>query len=348
VRRGWGVLGLAVTLSLTACGAKPPVATGPVGPGAWQAALARQARAMKTVDATLTVTTGSGGAARTVRVRLLAAGSRWRETVVPPGGPTLTLVNDGANAWSWEQGGSHYAVGPAPMTSGLQVSWLGPRYADWIAAVRFDAVTVRGGSASARFHGNLPGVGPVSGTLEFRAATGVPERLRWNAVAGGETVVVDRYGVNVTLPATAFAAAPPAGAVPVQGGAAVVADLDAVARTLTFPLLVPSLKAHLVLEDVRTAQASPYGTEVVLRFRTGAGDPVLVTEYGAADLPPAPGTSPAATVTVGKLNVDEAPLALGGTWAAAVDGSTTVVAEGPADAVTAFFQDLAGPTGPGA
>lgn len=341
MRRVWSACGvLAAAVTLTACGAKPPLASGPAGPGAWQASLEREARAMKTVDATLTVTTGSGSAARTVRVRLLADGSRWRETVFEPGGGTLTLVNDGANGWSWATGGSHYAVGPAPMTSGLEVRWLGPRYADWVGAMRFEAVAVRRGSVTARFHGNLPGVGSVAGTFRFHAATGVPERLSWNAVAGGETVAVDRYVVDRSLPASAFSATPPAGATPVETGTAVIAQLDALEHTLAFPLLVPSLQAHLTLEDVGTAQGGAYGTEVILRYRTAAGDPVLVTEYGTGGLPPAPATGPATTVTVGKLSVDEAPLALGGTWAAGVDGTTTVVAEGPAAAVTTFFQDL--------
>jgi outer membrane lipoprotein-sorting protein len=336
-------LAVAAAVSLTACGAKPPLASGPAGPEVWRTSLAREARAIRTVDATLTVTTGSGPEARTVRVHLLADGSRWRETLREPNGMTLTLVNDGTNGWSWETGGSHYAVGPAPMTSGLEVRWLGPRYADFVAAVRFDRVAVRHGSAEARFHGTLPDVGPVSGTFWFRAASGVPVRLTWNAVAGGETVAVQRYVVNGPLAAATFSATPPAGATPVETGTAVMARLDALEHGLPFALLIPSLKAHLTLEDVSTAVSGAYGTEVILRYRTAGGDPLLVTEYGTGGLPPAPATGQATAVTVGKLTVDEAPLALGGTWAAASDGTTTVIAEGPAAAVTAFYQDLPAP-----
>ncbi len=325
------------SLLLAGCGG---LAAGP-GPSTvlsrLHASLEARAAAVHTLTVRVTAVRDSKGTTAYATAVVKASGRRVAEAVTDSGGRTITTVDDGTNVWTYQPGGSQYAVQSSMPTTGYDLRWVTYDWLPFLQSVRFASPTNHGRTKVLGFRGQLAGQA-VTGTLMLSQAL-EPTRLTLHQGGTTVTLTVTAYSTTAPIAANTFRFLPPTGATAVNTTPSVLTALTTDTSTLTYSVVVPTVHAGLVLESVRVVPTATYGPELVMQYQGSSGSPVLATEWQAG--PPGPYPKSSMTdVVAGGRTVAERNLPGGGLYATVTVSGTTVVVEGQPGAVGATLANL--------
>lgn len=336
MRRRWWA-GAAVAVLLSGCGglSAAPSTTGSLS--RLHADILAKADAVKSLSARIDVVRDDAGSTSSASAKVEVLGRRVLVSVTDPQGETVTSVDDGTNVWTYQSGGAQYAVQTTLPPTGYGLRWVSFDWAKFLQAVHFTHHQKVRGATVIKFSGTLEGT-PVTGTLTVSAVLEPTAlTLRQGPVTLRERI--SSYNPAAVVTAKAFRFLPPSGTTAVNTTPPVLGDLASATSTLSYTLVVPTVRAGLALESVALARSAAYGQETIMQYQDANGAPVLVTEWQAG--PPAPHPSgPATTLTVAGRTVTEHDVAGGGIYATVTVAGTQVVAEGPANAVGALLNNL--------
>ncbi|MDA8200229.1 MAG: hypothetical protein M0Z54_12545 [Thermaerobacter sp.] len=262
---------------------------------------------------------------------------RVAEALTVSGGRTTTTVDDGTNVWTYQPGGSQYAVQSSMPTTGYDLRWITFDWPTFLQSVRFAHPTKQGAATVLDFRGQLAGQA-ATGTLTLSHNL-EPTRLTLHQGGATVTLKVTDYSTTAPIASSTFRFLPPTGATAVNTTPTVLTALTTDTSTLAYSAVVPTVHAGLALESVRVVKTATYGTELIMQYQDSSGSPVLATEWQAG--PPAPYAKSSTTdVVVGGRTVAERDLPGGGVYATVTVSGTTVVVEGQTGAVGATLANL--------
>jgi outer membrane lipoprotein-sorting protein len=335
MRRWW--VGAAAAALLAGCGglSATPSTTGALSH--LHADILAKADSVRSLEARIEADRQDAGSYSTVSAKVEVLGRQVRVSLTDQQGQTVTTVDDGTNVWTYQSGGSQYAVQSQLPPTGYDLRWVSFDWVKFLQAVHFTKhEKVRGGTVIT-YTGSLAGT-PVHGTLTVSAALD-PTAL---TLTQGSVTVRERitsYNPAAAITPRTFRFLPPSGATALNTTPPVLGELADASSTLSYSLVVPTVRAGLALVDVTVDRSSVYGQQIIMQYQDPSGAPVLVTEWLAG--PPAPHPSGSATtLTVAGRTVTEHDVAGGGIYATVTVAGTEVVAEGPSNAVGALLNNL--------
>lgn len=336
---GWRVFGMVplAGLLLAGCGAIVAGTGTSTALSRLHASLETRAQAAHTLTVRVTAVRDGQGSTAYATAVVKISDRRVVEAVTDSGGRTSTTVDDGTNVWTYQSGGSQYAVQSSMPTTGYALRWITYDWPTFLRSVRFVHRAKQGSATVVDFRGQLAGQ-TATGTLTL-SQTLQPTGLTLHQ--GGATVMlkVSDYSTTAPVAPSTFRFLPPAGATAVNTTPTVLNALTAVTRTLAYSVVVPTVHAGLALESVRVVKTAAYGEELVMQYQDSSGSPVLATEWHAG--PSGPYAKSSATdVAVGGRTVAERDLPGGGLYATVTVSGTTVVVEGQSGAVGATLANL--------
>lgn len=335
--RWWGWVLMPLVGVLTACGGLTTTASAGTAVTRWHTALLARAQTTHSLAAVIRATRSQGSVATSATAHVKTADRRVYETVGGSSGSAVTTIDDGTNVWTYQSGGSQYAVQASLPTTGYGFRWLTYDWPTFLQSVRFVSSRSVPGGSQLRFRGTLAGAA-ASGTITVSNALN-PKRLVLHA--GGVTITQEvlSYHPGAVLASTTFQFLPPSGATAVNTTPSVLAALTTASGSLSYSLVVPTVRAGMLLSAVRVVSSPVYGRELLMQYQGPNGSPVLVTEWQSGPKNPYPASS-ATDVVVDGRTVAERALGEGGVYASVTVSGTAVVVEGTSGAVAAMLSNL--------
>jgi len=335
--RRWMWLVAPLAALLTACGGITTIPTASNTVAHWHTTLLARAETTHTLAAVIRATRTQAGVATSVTADVKTANRRVFETVSSSGGTPVTTIDDGTNVWTYQSGGSQYAVQASLPTTGYGFRWLTYDWATFLQSVRFLSSRSVHGGTQLTFRGTLAG-SAASGTLTVSSALN-PERLVLHSANVTITQSVVSYQPGAVLASNTFQFLPPAGVTALNTTPSVLASLTTASASVSYSLVVPTVRAGMLLTGVRVVTSPVYGRELLMQYQGPNGGPVLMTEWQSGPKNPYPASS-ATDVVVNGRTVAERPLGDGGVYAAVTVAGTAVVVEGTSGAVAAMLSNL--------